>query len=139
MTNGCFDVLHAGHVRYLQAARALGDCLLVAVNDDASVAGLKGRNRPLNPVGERMQVLAALGCVDYVVPFAQDTPEALIACVLPDKLVKGGDYRPEQVAGHECVTRAGGEVIILDYHDGFSTTALIEAARRLPLDSERNT
>lgn len=130
MTNGCFDVLHAGHVRYLQQARALGNVLVVAVNDDDSVRRLKGEGRPLNPLAERLRVLAALGCVDYVVPFSGDTPEALICRVLPDRLVKGGDYRPEDIAGHDCVRKAGGDVVVLDYHEGISTTALIEKARK---------
>lgn len=129
MTNGCFDVLHAGHVRFLQAAKALGDVLVVAVNDDASVSRLKGKDRPLNALEDRMRVLAALDCVDYVVPFSSDTPEALICRILPDTLVKGGDYRPDKIAGHECVRQAGGEVVVLDYHEGFSTTALIEKAK----------
>ena len=110
MTNGVFDILHAGHVSYLTEARKLGDRLIVAVNDDASVRRLKGPSRPINSVEDRMQVLAALTCVDWVVPFSEDTPERLICKLLPDILVKGGDYKPEQVAGYGCVTRNGGEV-----------------------------
>lgn len=127
MTNGCFDLLHPGHIRYLQAARRLGDRLVVAVNDDASVRRLKGERRPVNPLASRMQVLAALGCVDWVVPFSEDTPQRLICQVLPDVLVKGGDYQPDAIAGAECVQRAGGEVRVLEYHEGFSTTRLIDA------------
>ena len=94
MTNGCFDLLHPGHIAYLEAARALGDCLVVAVNDDASVRRLKGPARPLNDLGHRMQVLRGLAAVDWVVPFSEDTPERLICRLEPDVLVKGGDYRP---------------------------------------------
>jgi D-beta-D-heptose 7-phosphate kinase/D-beta-D-heptose 1-phosphate adenosyltransferase len=126
MTNGVFDILHTGHVKYLEAARKLGDVLIVAVNDDGSVRKLKGPTRPLNPVGDRMRVLAALKCVDWVVPFAEETPARLIARVLPDLLVKGGDYKPEQIAGHEAVIKNGGQVVVLDFHEGYSTTKLIE-------------
>jgi D-beta-D-heptose 7-phosphate kinase/D-beta-D-heptose 1-phosphate adenosyltransferase len=129
MTNGCFDILHAGHVAYLKQARALGDRLIVAVNDDASVGRLKGRDRPLNPLAERMAVLAALAAVDWVVPFSEATPARLICRVLPDVLVKGGDYRIEDVAGHECVIAAGGQVRIVDFIAGHSTSSLIETIR----------
>jgi len=130
MTNGCFDILHAGHVAYLEQARRLGQRLVVAVNDDASVRRLKGTGRPVNSLARRMAVLAALGCVDWVVPFSEDTPERLICRVKPDFLVKGGDYRAEEVAGYDCVTAGGGRVLILDYHEGHSTTGIIEAIRK---------
>jgi len=126
MTNGCFDLLHAGHVHYLAQARALGDRLVVAVNDDASVQRLKGESRPIMPLAQRMSVLAALGSVDWVVPFGEDTPADLIADILPDILVKGGDYSPQEIAGYEAVTAAGGEVRVLDFIDGESTSAIIE-------------
>lgn len=129
MTNGCFDLLHAGHVAYLRQARELGDRLVVAVNDDASVTRLKGADRPLNPLEDRMAVLAGLECVDWVVSFAEDTPERLICRVLPDVLVKGGDYRPDQIAGAGCVTDNGGEVKVLDYIEGRSTTGMIHKLR----------
>jgi len=129
MTNGCFDLLHVGHVRYLEAARKLGDVLIVAVNDDDSVRRLKGPARPLNKVADRMRMLTALKCVDWAVPFAEDTPRRLIARVLPDLLVKGGDYQPEAVAGYEEVTAHGGQVVILDFYAGYSTTRIIERAR----------
>lgn len=129
MTNGCFDILHPGHVAYLEQARQLGDRLIVAVNDDNSVRRLKGADRPVNPLDHRMAILSALKCVDWVVPFSEDTPERLICRVHPDFLVKGGDYRPEQVAGHECVTVNGGQVVILDYVAGHSTTGIIERMR----------
>lgn len=125
MTNGCFDLLHPGHIRYLQQAKALGDRLIVAVNDDASVRRLKGDTRPVNPLTDRMEMLAALESVDWVVAFSEDTPEALICMIKPDVLVKGGDYRPEQIAGAQCVWDAGGEVKVLNFWQGHSTTQLI--------------
>jgi len=131
MTNGCFDILHAGHVAYLAEARRLGDRLIVAVNDDESVRRLKGAARPVNALDHRMAVLAALQCVDWVVPFGEDTPERLICRVKPDVLAKGGDYRAEQVAGSACVTAAGGKVAILPYHHGHSTTSIIDRAARM--------
>jgi D-beta-D-heptose 7-phosphate kinase / D-beta-D-heptose 1-phosphate adenosyltransferase len=126
MTNGCFDILHAGHVAYLNQARQLGDRLVVAVNDDASVVGLKGAGRPINSLAQRMAVLAGLAAVDWVVPFSEDTPRRLIGRVIPDVLVKGGDYRPDEIAGHECVTAAGGKVRVLEFVDGCSTSEIIE-------------
>ncbi len=129
MTNGCFDVLHPGHVAYLEEARRLGDHLIVAVNDDASVARLKGAARPVNPLAARMAVLAGLASVDWVVPFTEPTPAALIAEVRPDVLVKGGDYRPEQIAGHDAVLASGGEVRVLGFVPGHSTSALIARIR----------
>lgn len=134
MTNGCFDVLHAGHVGYLNQARALGDRLIVAVNDDASVRRLKGSGRPINSVERRMAVLAGLRAVDWVIPFAEDTPERLICAVRPQVLVKGGDYRPEQVAGRECVEGAGGRLVILPFLDGCSTTAMLDQIRGAEAD-----
>ena len=130
MTNGCFDILHAGHISYLEKARALGDRLIIAVNDDASVKRLKGESRPLNSLEDRMTVLAALSCVDWVVPFTEDTPERLISRLLPDILVKGGDYKPEDIAGGQQVADNGGKVIVLDFLDGYSTTSLIDAAQK---------
>ncbi|MGA7965871.1 MAG: D-glycero-beta-D-manno-heptose 1-phosphate adenylyltransferase, partial [Gammaproteobacteria bacterium] len=126
MTNGCFDLLHAGHVRYLAEARALGDRLIVAVNDDESVRRLKGPSRPVVPLADRMDVLAALADIDWVVPFSEDTPARLIEGVLPDVLAKGGDYAPEDIAGGEAVRRAGGEIRVLPLLDGRSTSSLIE-------------
>ena len=126
MTNGCFDLLHPGHIRYLQQAAKLGDLLLVAVNDDDSVRRLKGAGRPVNTVEDRMAVLAALEAVDFVLPFSEDTPARLIDVVAPDTLVKGGDYTVEQIAGHESVLARGGDVIILDFVPGHSTTEMIE-------------
>ena len=130
MTNGCFDILHPGHVDYLERARALGDRLVVAVNDDASVRRLKGSERPVNALPSRVRMLLALSCVDWVVTFSEDTPERLYCRVLPDILVKGGDYTEDAVAGGECVKAAGGQVRILDLLQGHSTTDLISRIRR---------
>lgn len=131
MTNGCFDVLHAGHIAYLEQAKELGKRLIVAVNDDASVARLKGASRPINPLKERMAVLAALRVVDWVVAFSEDTPERLIKMVSPDVLVKGGDYAVHEIAGSEHVLSNGGEVKILGFVEGFSTTSIINRMRGL--------
>ncbi len=129
MTNGCFDILHAGHVTYLQQARELGDRLLVAVNVDATVRRLKGEDRPVNSVDFRMRMLSALECVDWVVSFEEDTPTRLICELLPDILVKGGDNNPDEIPGGDCVRAAGGEVKVLSYVDGVSTTQIIGAIR----------
>jgi D-beta-D-heptose 7-phosphate kinase/D-beta-D-heptose 1-phosphate adenosyltransferase len=126
MTNGCFDLLHPGHVSYLSQAAELADVLIVAVNDDASVARLKGPDRPINGIESRMSVLAGLRAVSYVVPFSEDTPARLISAISPDVLVKGGDYAITDIAGHEHVLASGGDVVILDFVEGFSTTATIE-------------
>jgi len=126
MTNGCFDLLHAGHAACLAEARALGDHLMVAVNDDDSVRKLKGPARPVVPLEQRMEVLAALGCVDWVVPFGEDTPERLIGQVAPAVLAKGGDYRAGEVAGGEAVESSGGKVVILSYREGLSTSDLLK-------------
>ncbi len=126
MTNGCFDVLHAGHVSYLEEAKSLGDRLIVAVNDDDSVRRLKGESRPINALDDRLLVLAGLAAVDWVVPFCDDTPVSLIADVLPDVLVKGGDYRPEDIVGAEDVLQNGGEVRVLAFRDGHSSSRIID-------------
>ena len=126
MTNGCFDVLHAGHVAYLEEAKSLGDRLIVAVNDDDSVRRLKGAKRPINALQDRMLVLAGLAAVDWVVPFSEDTPARIIAAALPDVLVKGGDYKPEEVVGAKEVLQNGGEVRILAFRDGQSSTRIID-------------
>jgi D-beta-D-heptose 7-phosphate kinase/D-beta-D-heptose 1-phosphate adenosyltransferase len=125
MTNGCFDILHPGHIRYLQQARALGARLIVAVNTDDSVRRLKGASRPVNTLETRMLMLAALTSVDWVVPFDEDTPQRLICALKPDILVKGGDYRIEDIAGGACVLAAGGAVKVLSFVDGHSTTGMI--------------
>lgn len=125
MTNGCFDVLHAGHVACLEDAKKLGDYLIVAVNDDASVKRLKGSSRPVNCLQDRMRVLSALGCVDYVIPFSEDTPEKLIEAISPDVLVKGSDYKPEDIAGGKHVLKNGGRVMTLP-HGGQSSSEIIK-------------
>lgn len=131
MTNGCFDLLHSGHIMYLNQAKALGDRLIVAVNDDASVKRLKGESRPLNNTRRRMDVLAGLKAVDWVVPFTEDTPQRLIAKLLPDVLVKGGDWTVEQVAGGKEVLANGGEVKILGFEEGISTTGIINKMKEM--------
>lgn len=129
-TNGCFDILHVGHIRYLEEAKRLGDVLVVGVNDDDSVRRLKGLCRPVNPCADRMRVLAGLKSVDWVVEFSEDTPERLIYAVQPDVLVKGGDYQVEDIVGYDVVIARGGRVIALDFHDGYSTTRIIERSQR---------
>jgi D-glycero-beta-D-manno-heptose 1-phosphate adenylyltransferase len=125
-TNGCFDLLHPGHIRCLEQARALGDLLIVAINTDASVQRMKGAGRPVVPEGERAEVLAALAAVDYVTMFGEDTPQQIIARVLPDVLVKGGDWGPNQIVGRAEVEAAGGRVVSIPLEPGYSTSALLE-------------
>jgi D-beta-D-heptose 7-phosphate kinase/D-beta-D-heptose 1-phosphate adenosyltransferase len=129
MTNGCFDFLHAGHVAYLEEAKSLGDRLIVAVNDDESVRRLKGDGRPVNTLQDRMAVLAGLAAVDWVVPFSEDTPARLIQKILPDVLVKGGDYRPEDIAGAKDILKNGGEVRVLAFREGHSSSNIIDKLR----------
>jgi D-beta-D-heptose 7-phosphate kinase/D-beta-D-heptose 1-phosphate adenosyltransferase len=124
-TNGVFDLLHRGHVEYLYAARALGDVLIVAVNSDASVRRLKGPTRPVNREADRAIVLAGLACVDGVTIFDEDTPGVLIDALVPDVLVKGGDYTPDEVVGRTTVERAGGRLVIIPTVQGHSTTAML--------------
>lgn len=126
MTNGCFDVLHAGHVAYLEEAKSLGDRLIVAVNNDDSVRRLKGESRPINALEDRLLVLAGLAAVDWVVAFSEDTPANLIESVLPDVLVKGGDYQPEEIVGAKEVLQNGGEVRVLAFRDGHSSSRIID-------------
>jgi D-glycero-beta-D-manno-heptose 1-phosphate adenylyltransferase len=129
-TNGCFDLLHPGHVEYLEQARSLGDALVVGVNTDASVAHLsKGPGRPVTPEADRARVLAALACVDWVVLFDEDTPLELITVLQPDILVKGGDYKLEEIVGREVVLARGGQVLALPFVPGYSTTDLLERIR----------
>lgn len=130
MTNGCFDMLHPGHIHYLQQAKALGDILIVAVNDDASIKRLKGKDRPKNSLDIRCHMLANLRCVDYVIAFSEDTPEKLITMIQPDVLAKGGDYTVNKVVGRELIESYGGEVKILDYIKGISTTNLLEMMKK---------
>jgi rfaE bifunctional protein nucleotidyltransferase chain/domain len=134
-TNGCFDILHVGHVRYLSEARALGDILVIGMNSDRSVRRLKGAGRPLVGERERAEVLAALEMVGYVTVFGEDTPAELIAELRPDILVKGGDYRAEEVVGKEIVEASGGRVAIIPLVRGQSTTGLIRKLRGAPRSS----
>jgi D-beta-D-heptose 7-phosphate kinase/D-beta-D-heptose 1-phosphate adenosyltransferase len=125
-TNGCFDVLHYGHVHYLAQARQLGDLLVVGLNSDASVRRLKGESRPVNPEQARAFVLAALEMVDYVCLFEEDTPYELIAAVQPDVLVKGGDYAVDNIVGSDIVKGRNGDVVVLPFVEGFSSSSIIE-------------
>jgi len=129
-TNGCFDLLHPGHVRLLEEARALGDALIVGLNSDASVRSLKGAGRPIFPERERAEILAALECVDAVVIFPEPTPREIISKLLPDVLVKGGDWRADQIIGREEVEAAGGRVVSIPVVAGHSTTAILEKIRQ---------
>lgn len=130
-TNGCFDILHVGHTRYLRDARAEGDILVVGLNSDASVKRLKGEERPVNNEDDRAEILASLGFVDYVIKFTDDTPASLIEAVAPDVLVKGGDWPVEKIVGHKFVLARGGEVKSLPFHPGKSTTSILEKIKTL--------
>ncbi|MDT7904806.1 MAG: D-glycero-beta-D-manno-heptose 1-phosphate adenylyltransferase [Candidatus Caldipriscus sp.] len=125
-TNGCFDIIHRGHVELLKFARSLGDVLVVGLNDDESVRRLKGKNRPINTLEDRAFVLLSIRWVDFVVPFSEDTPERIIREISPDVLVKGGDYRIENIAGADFVLSKGGRVEIFNYLEGYSTTSIIK-------------
>jgi len=130
-TNGVFDLLHPGHVRYLQDARALGDALIVAVNSDRSVRAYKGPNRPITPEHERVEVLAALGCVDAVVVFDEETPHAIVSRIQPDVLVKGADWGEDNIVGRDVVEARGGRVVRVELSPGHSTTELIRRVKAL--------
>lgn len=129
-TNGCFDLMHPGHVRYLEQARSLGDMLIVAVNSDASVRRLKGPERPVQNEQDRCEVMAALHCVDFVTVFTEDTPFEIISQLRPDVLVKGGDWSKENIVGRDIVEAGGGQVLSISFEEGFSTTRIIERIRR---------
>lgn len=130
-TNGCFDILHIGHLRYLERARGLGDRLVIGVNSDASVRRLKGSDRPVTRERDRAALLAALECVDYTVLFSEDTPERLIRAIRPDFLVKGGDWKKEAIVGSAFVESYGGKVRSLPFVNGYSTTGLIQKIQKL--------
>jgi D-glycero-beta-D-manno-heptose 1-phosphate adenylyltransferase len=130
-TNGAFDLLHPGHVRYLRDARALGDALIVAINSDRSVRANKGESRPVNPEVERAEVLLALASVDAVTIFDEETPHAIITAIQPDILVKGADWGPDNIVGRDVVEARGGRVVRMALAPGFSTTALLEKVRRV--------
>lgn len=125
-TNGCFDLLHVGHIRYLQQARRMGDILVVGINSDASIRRLKGPSRPVQPAKDRAEILAALGCVDFVVVFEEDTPISVIEALEPDVLVKGADWPVDRIVGREVVEASGGRVATIPYVEGISTSGLIE-------------
>jgi len=129
-TNGCFDLIHGGHIRLFRKAKSLGDVLIVALNTDASVRKIKGPQRPVFPLRERFEVLAAIEDIDFLASFSQETPQKIIAALLPDVLVKGGDWRPDQVVGREEVEAAGGKVVIVPYLKGRSSTAIIKKILR---------
>lgn len=131
-TNGCFDILHAGHVRYLKQAASLGDRLIVGMNSDLSISRLKGSNRPIVTLAERMEVMSSITCVDWVIPFNEDTPKELIDNILPDVLAKGGDYEVEKIVGYNTVVNNGGVVKTLPYVEGCSTTSIVERIKSLP-------
>jgi len=130
MTNGCFDILHAGHIAYLEEAKSLGDRLLVAVNDDDSVSRLKGPKRPINSLNNRAKVLNGLVSVDWVISFSEDTPVCLINGIKPDVLVKGGDYQLSEIIGGQEVLANGGKVKALSFKEGYSTSAIIEKLKK---------
>jgi D-beta-D-heptose 7-phosphate kinase/D-beta-D-heptose 1-phosphate adenosyltransferase len=130
-TNGCFDLLHPGHVRYLRAAKRLGDVLVVALNDDAGVRRLKGKGRPLVPIDGRCEIIAALEMVDYVTVFGEDTPYETVRLLQPDVLVKGGDWTPDRIVGADLVREHGGKVRSLPFARGYSTTSLMQRAAKL--------
>ena len=130
-TNGVFDLLHPGHVRYLDQARRLGDALIVGVNSDRSVRLNKGAGRPITPEAERAEILSALDCVDAVVIFDEDTPHAIIAAIQPDILVKGADWAEDAIVGRDIVEARGGRVVRMPLEPGYSTSGIIEKARRI--------
>jgi len=130
-TNGCFDLLHPGHIKYLNDAKALGDILILGLNADASISRLKGNTRPINPLKDRAAMLNGLKAIDAVVAFEEDTPQNLIAMLLPDVLVKGGDYTADDIVGAKEVRDVGGEVIVVPFLDGYSSSKLIERIKSL--------
>lgn len=135
-TNGCFDILHRGHIHLFHEAKKLGDILIVAVNDDSSIRKIKGPTRPIFPLEERMEVLEAIADIDFLVTFSEETPREIITSLLPDVLVKGGDWKPEEVVGKKEVEQAGGEVITIPYLPHHSSSDII--GRIIKLSAERN-
>ena len=134
-TNGCFDLLHGGHIRLFREAKRRGDVLVVALNTDASVRRLKGPSRPIFPLKERLEVLSAVADIDYLTWFAENTPRKIIAALLPDVLIKGGDWTPDEVVGKAEIEAAGGRVVIVPYFKGHSSTSIID---RIIRDSSRS-
>ncbi|MBM4347548.1 MAG: D-glycero-beta-D-manno-heptose 1-phosphate adenylyltransferase [Deltaproteobacteria bacterium] len=137
-TNGCFDLLHVGHIRYLEKAKSLGDILVVGLNSDQSVRTIKGPERPILPEGERAEVLSGLWCVDYITLFDESTPLELITSIKPNVLAKGGDWTKETTVGKDVVEGSGGEVVILPFVEGSSTTNIIETILKRFLEKSRN-
>jgi len=135
-TNGCFDILHRGHIHLFHEAKKFGDILVVAVNDDSSIRAIKGPSRPIFPLEERMEVLEAITDIDYIVPFSEETPKEIISSLLPDVLVKGGDWKPKEVVGRKDVEQAGGKVVTIPYLSHHSSTDIIQ--RILRLSAEMN-
>ncbi len=129
-TNGCFDILHVGHIRYLSEAKSLGDILVIGINSDKSVKELKGPSRPINSLSDRALILSELRYVDYVVSFEEQTPLELIKIIMPDILVKGGDYTVETVVGSSEVIHSGGQVKLLQFHEGYSSTNYIDKIKK---------
>ena len=136
-TNGCFDILHRGHIHLFRQAKRLGDVLTVAVNDDDSIRRLKGSGRPVFPLRERLEVLSAVEDIDYLASFSQDTPKELIDKIKPDVLVKGGDWQPDQIVGQESVESSGGKVVAIPYLPGRSTTEIIEKIQNIKKARDR--
>jgi len=136
-TNGCFDILHAGHIRLFREAKKQGDVLMVALNDDESVRRLKGPSRPVFPLEERWEMLEAIEDIDYLTSFGEDSPQRIIAALLPDVLAKGGDWKPEEVIGRKEVEAAGGRVVIVPYKKGHSSSSLIRKIVRLSQEQEK--
>jgi len=125
-TNGCFDLLHYGHIKYLKSAKKMSDILIVGINTDASIKRIKGKNRPITPLAQRMQIISALEVVDYVISFSEDTPYNLIKEIKPDLLIKGGDWDTKEIVGKDIVESYGGKVITIPYIKGISTTGIIK-------------
>jgi D-beta-D-heptose 7-phosphate kinase/D-beta-D-heptose 1-phosphate adenosyltransferase len=136
-TNGCFDILHAGHIRLFQEAKKWGDILIVALNDDASARRIKGTSRPIFPLAERWEILEAVEDIDFLTSFSEDTPQKIITTLLPDVLVKGGDWRPEEIVGKEEVEAAGGKVVTVPYLKGHSSSSIIKKISRLFKERQR--
>lgn len=133
MTNGCFDILHPGHISYLEKAKKLGHILIVAVNSDASIKRLKGTNRPINILNDRLHMLAGLASIDWLISFEEDTPESIIKLIKPDILVKGADYKIEDIAGSEYVMSYGGQVKLIELEKGYSSSKIIDRIKSIDL------
>lgn len=138
-TNGCFDLIHSGHVHLFREAKSLGDILIVAVNDDPSVKKNKGPTRPIFPLAERLEVLEAIGFIDYLVPFSDETPRKIISALVPDVLIKGGDWKPDDVVGRKEVEDVGGRVVLIPYLEGQSTSQILSKILHSSQNIKKNT